>query len=195
MLEKKYKYITIYFIILQILLLFRNFLLNDFILLFFFCNHLTTLLAIGFYSKNIQLIKGLISVGLIPQLVYILEFFSELLFNTNIISSTGNLFFYHPLEFIITLLIHFTTLTIALLFTYKEKTNINSLKYSSIYLIVLFILTILLTPKSYDLNCVFNACGIQILQFTNFTLFWIPLTFLLIILPTYYFQKYISKII
>lgn len=195
MLEKKYKYIIIYFIILQLLLLFRNILLEELVLIFYFCNHIALLLSIGFYTKNIQLIKGLINIGLIPQFVYIIEFFSELFFNTNIISSTGDLFSYNPIEFTITILIHFTTLTLALLFTYKEKTTIQSLKYSSIYLIILFILTILFTPKSYDLNCVFNSCGIQILQFTNFTFFWIPLTFLLIILPTYYFQKYLSKII
>ena len=189
MVKNKFIYVGFYFIILQFLIIYINILLDDFILIFFLCNHISLFLAYGFLTKNIQLIKGLISVGLIPQLIYIIEFFSELFFNTNIISSTGNLFSYDLIEFIITLLIHFSTLTLAFYFTMKNKIKLSSLVYSIFYIIILFTTTILFTPKSYDLNCIFNSCGISFLQFPQILYFWIPITIIFIIMPTYYIQK------
>jgi hypothetical protein len=191
MLEKKYKYLAIYFIILQILIIYRNYILDDLILIFYFCNHIAILLAFGFFTKNFQLIKGLINIGLIPQLIYAIEFFSEIIFKTNLISSTGDLHTYSTITFIITLFIHFTTLFIAFYFVKNIKITKQSLIYSFSYILILYFTTILFTPIEYDLNCVYNACEISFLQFNNFIYLWIPITILFTIIPTYYIQKII----
>lgn len=188
----KYFILGTFFLVLQILILIRNQILNDPILFFYYCDHIPLLFAIGFYSKNIQLIKAMISVGLILQGIYLIDLFGGL-FGHYLTGTTKYLGKYTLFPLIVSLTMHITTI-IALIFTYKEKTNSKSLTYAFIYTTILYIATITLTPINYDMNCIFNACKITFLQFENYTNVWILLSFTLLTVPTYLFQKLLNKL-
>ena len=190
----KYKYLSLYFILIQILILIRNYLLNENILFYFYCDHIAFLLAIAFFIKNIPLIKALISTGIIAQTIYLTNLLTNLIFNFQIINLSTEYLTYSPLILAITIIMHISTILIALAFTYKEKNNIKSLKYAFIYTIALYITTILFTPVKYDINCISNACGMSFFQFNQQKLFWPIITFTLLTIPGHYFQEFLYKI-
>lgn len=190
----KYFYLGIYFSILQILVFIRNYTLNDNILFFYYCDHIALLLAIAFFIRNIPLIKAFISTGLILQLIYLLDLISYYLFSIKITGSTAYLTNYSLFAMIITLLMHLATAFVAIIFTYKEKNKSISLLYGFIYLIFLYLSTIFLTPKEYDMNCIFNACSVNAIYFDGFTTYWILIAFIFLVIPVHYLQELIYHI-
>lgn len=192
----KYFYLGIFFLVIQILVFIRNYLFDDQILFFYYCNHIALFLAIAFFMRNIPLIKAFISTGLIIQLIYLADLIAMLFFNTPLTGSTAYLLNYSLFPFIITLLTHFGTVFVALIFIFREKNKIISLIYGFLYLCFLYLTTILFTPKGYDVNCVYNACGASYMYFNGFTTYWIFIVFIILVIPTYYLQEllyYLSK--
>jgi len=192
----KYSCLGLYFVIIQILVFIRNYLSKDYITFFYYCDHIALLLAIAFFLRNIPLIKAFISIGLISQLIYATDFISSFFFNKQLTGTTAYLSNYSTLALIITLFMHLGTTFVALAFTFKEKNKKNSLIYAFLYTSFLYFITILFTPKEYDVNCVYNVCGKTYFYFDGFTTYWIILVFVFLIIPTYYFQEllyYISS--
>lgn len=188
------KIFIFYLILLQILVIIRNIQIESFQTFFYFCNHIPILIIIFLIYKKYNYLKALINIGFLIQFGWILDFFSKLIFDYYLFGSTFYIF-ENLLSFssLISILIHTTTLIPLFFIIKKEKTNEKSLYYSIIYLIFIFLLTILFTNPLYDINCVFNACQINFLQINYFTWIYLPLTIISIILPTYFIQKHFEK--
>jgi len=58
----------VFFVLLQIVAIFRN-LYFDYVYFFWFCDFVPFVLAIAFFLKKDEVIKGIINIGLFPQLI------------------------------------------------------------------------------------------------------------------------------
>mgnify|MGYP000126720072 CR=1 FL=1 len=192
--KDKFFYLGIFFLIVQTLVFIRNEILNDHILFFYYCDHIALFLSIAFFIRNIPLIKALISTGLILQLIYLIDLISYYIFGVEITGTTKYLISYDIFSMIVTLLMHLGTVFVALFYVYKEENKRISLFYALLYLIFLYTTTIIFTHPSYDMNCIFNACGLSISNINFYTKYWIGIAFLLLIIPTHLFQELIYKI-
>ncbi len=190
----KYKALALYFLIVQLLVFIRNHILGEQILFFYYCDNIALFLAVSFYLKNIELIKALISCGLVLQVIYLLDLLSILVRDEELTGTTIYLFGQDPFLLIVTLIMHFGTAFVALLFTYKEKNRPISLFYAFLYLCFLYFTTIWFTPPEYDMNCIYNACDVSAVYFNGFTKLWIPLTFIFLVIPAHLFQEVLYRI-
>lgn len=190
----RYFILGTFFLILQILVLYRNYFISEAISIYFFCNHILIILSIGFYLKNIKVINAIICVGLIPQFMWLIDFFSSLL-GFNLFGYSQYIFNQSLIMGLITFLIHISTF-VALVFTLnEEKIHFKSLIYASSYVVLIYFLTIVFTPVENDINCIYNACNISWLNFNYYTYLWIPLTILIIIIPTFLLIRKLEKMI
>ena len=188
----RYFILGTFFLILQILVLYKNYYISEAISIYFFCNHVLILLSIGFYLRNIKIINAIICVGLIPQFMWLIDFFSSLL-GFNLFGYSNYIFGQSLLMGTITFLIHISTF-ISLAFTLNdEKIHKKSLIYASSYVVLIYFLTLLFTPIENDINCIYSACNISWLYFDYYTYFWIPLMILIIIVPTYLLIRKLEK--
>lgn len=154
-----------------------------------FCDIGLLLFFIAFLTKNDQFIKGLISIGLFAQFVFILEVILYSLFHISLSSLPSDLFRTSQANIVISLIIHLFSTNFALLMTYKKKTTRKSLIYSAGVLILLWIMTIFFTPAVYNINYVFSLSFFFGLTMPFYTLLWPLIAFTALILPTYWFQK------
>ncbi len=193
--NKTYYWFGVYLLFLQILVIFRNvYIFEDLSVFVYFCDHIPLILAIAFLREDVNRIKTFVIVGFIPQLVWTIDFFANLLFNAQIFGHSSYSFELGTFSFLVTLGIHLLTCIPAFFLTLKTKTENNILLYSFGYLIFLYIATLLFTSPAQDFNCVYNACSVGFLQFPSFILFWIAITFGLVVIPTFLIMKVFSKI-
>lgn len=184
------KVFIVYLFFLQFIIVWRNFEIHNYDVFFFVCDHVAILLAISFFFEKYDWVKALINVGFLGQLFWLFDLLSKLVFDvylfgvTNYIFGGGSLFWG-----IVSSLVHLSTLIPALLLTMRYETKKSSFYYSILYLVIVYVLVLLFTNSQSDINCVYNACGISFLQFDYFTFFYLPIAVLLVLFPTYYFQK------
>lgn len=178
----------VFFLLIQLFILIVNINAQDYSFYYWFCNHTPLLFSIAFFTKKIQLIKGIISVGLLPQILWILD----LIFNVFSATLFGFTSYFFELESTLTifstLLIHVFTTTIALALTLSLKTKKTSLLYSFIYLILLLIITFSFTNSANNTNCIYEICGLEYIQIPLYTLLWPILTFIVFVIPSYILQ-------
>lgn len=183
----------IFFLLTQLFIIIVNINAQDYSFYYWFCNHTPLLLSIAFFTKKIQVIKGIVSVGLFPQMLWILD----LIFNVFNVTLFGFTSYFFELESTLTifsiLLIHIFTTTIALLLVFLQDTKRSSLLYSFIYLVLLLIITFLFTNPANNTNCIYEICGLEQFQIPLYTLFWPFLTFIVFILPSYILQDKLSN--
>ncbi len=183
--KKKYLYASIFFLSLQLLVIIKNLLTNNYIAFFWFCDFVPILFSIAFFLEDEQLAKGLINIGFIPQLAYFAILFSAVSFGIgtsqvfDILNSTR---FYIFSSFIL----HLVSVNVALFLTYKARPQQKSLIYSFAF-IFLMLLFSLLAPDSLNANYIhhFDFFGHTI---TYLIYFWIILTFVIVVVPTYFIQ-------
>lgn len=184
--KKTYILIGLFFIFLQIVAISRNMFL-DFVYFFWFCDFVPIILAVAFFLRNDQLIKGVVCIGLFPQILYIFSFIIRLFFGVSFLEGIDSLFGYNVFIIASSVVLHSATV-IAFFFTYKIKPNKFSLAYSFGILVSIYLIMISFTVPSDSINYVFilsNYFGIDALS-----LLWAPLTFLGVVLPTYLFQYF-----
>ncbi|MFW6310925.1 MAG: hypothetical protein ACOC1K_01690 [Nanoarchaeota archaeon] len=192
--KNKFFVASIFFVILQLLILYKYTYLSGFSNMLWFCSHASMILAIGFFFKNFNLIKAIISVGLIIQFFWFLDFLSNLVFGFFIFGATDYMFLDTSLfSYIISLFEHLTCL-IALLLTYKIKTERKVLIYAFIYLIILLIVTILFSGEGSNYNFVRNLLIFNELTFSGYQFFWIFSAMTFIVLPVYFFQIWLYNL-
>lgn len=186
-LKNRYIILSIFFIILQILVIIRNLIMKEYIVFFWFCDFFPILLSLAFLLKDEQLVKGFINIGFIPQLISSFSLFYAIFLGIDIVGF-ADILNYSNFYIIVSFLLHLLPLNIALLFTYKIKTEKKSLLYSFIILIIMFILTLIFTSPIKNINYVYNS---DFLGFTPhyYTLIWVVLAFVILVLPTYLIQK------
>lgn len=184
------KFFIFYLIILQILLIYRNIVNENFESMIYFCNHIPIIIAFLLLFENYDYLKAIINVGFLIQIGWILDFLSKLIFGFYIFGSTSYIFSSpYNISILLSILVHFTTLIPLFFIIRKEKTKTKTIYYSVVYLLILFVLSLFFTNPVYDINCVFSACNVGFLQFNKFTWFYIPIAVFLVIIPTYLIQK------
>ena len=184
-----YVLVGVLFIFLQIIVIIRN-LYSDFIFFFWFCDFIPIVLAIAFFFKKYHIVKGIVNVGLFPQLIYMTGFIVRIFFGISFFGGTDIFLNYDTLMIFFSILFHLATL-IAFSFTYKIKPTRETLIYSLLGLILIYFVMIFFTAPIDDINYVFllsNFFGAKV-----FSVFWIPITFLVVVLPTQGFQYLIYK--
>jgi hypothetical protein len=183
------------FLAIQVFIFSINLQADDKSFYFWFCNHIPILFSLAFFTKQYQLVKALISVGLLPQLIWILDLTLYGIFDITLFGFTNYFFTLEStLKMFSTLLIHVFSTLLALLFTYKIPVESKSLKLSFLYLIILSIVTFLFTKSSSNVNCLHQICGIESLTPPLFPFLWPIITFLIMVIPAFYLQKLLSKL-
>ncbi|MFP4401966.1 MAG: hypothetical protein ACLFPL_01940 [Candidatus Nanoarchaeia archaeon] len=182
------------FFCIQIFIFAINFQAEDKSFYYWFCNHIPILLSLAFFTKQYQIVKGLISVGLISQLLWIIDlslgYFEIILFGF-----TSYVFELESLLSVVSILfIHVFSTLLALMFTIHIQPTRKSLYVSFIYLILLQIITLTLTPEFENINCVYEICGVESLTPPFFSLLWSILTFIVMIIPAFFIQIGIFKL-
>lgn len=192
--KRKHLYLGILFLVLQVGIIIRNY-FDHFVNFFWLCDFTAVIIAIGFFSGNTKLVRGVLNILLIPQILYILAFSTKqfVLPHLNTIPSfIANLyhlgFVVRPAWFIASaLLLHLTGIA-ALFFTMRQPYDKTSLKYSLGLLLLVYLAAVFFTNPVDNINLVFTFS-----PHWAIALLWIPATFLVVVLPTYYFQKWLAR--
>lgn len=192
--KNKYQIIALWFLLLQILVLFENLIVYRYNIFFWFCDHAPLILAIAFFTKNKDLIKSIVNFGFIVQFIWVIDFLSKLILDKSALGVT-NYMFTGELGFLvlIPLLIHSLSVNVAFIHTYKIKPTTKVLVYSAIYIISIFALSLAFTPTERNVNCIHEICGLKQYTFQGYTSLWPILVFIIIILPTQGIQWLVYK--
>ena len=183
-----------FFIILQLFLIYKYTHITRFSNMLWFCSHTPLIFGIAFFTKNTTIIKTLISVGLIPQVLWVIDYLVKIFFGFFILGATDYMFMdISGLSYTISIVEHFFAAPLALFLTYKYKTKKKVLLYALIYLVLLLTLTLTLSGEEFNYNLTrFIPIG-EGITFTGYTYFWIILTMLIVVIPTYYFQIFLQR--
>ena len=176
-------------ILIQVAVILRDFIAGTQIYLLWFCDFAPLLIALGLIINNNQFVKGAINLTLLGQLYFI---FSAILFLATGINllQISELFDESLIAIIITLLLHLAA-PLALAWEYNKKPSRIAVFYSAIMMLVFYALTIAFTSPGKNINLVYSSD--YILGFTppGYTLYWPIMAFLVVIIPTYYLQKWL----
>jgi len=191
--DKNYYY-AYFFLLVQIIAIIRN-LLEGYNYYFWFCDFAPILFSIAFFIKNKNLVKGLINFGLIPQIIFLIDFVYLTSTGISPLGITFHLLKFNSFAIFSTILVHLTTF-FALLFTFRIKPNKWTLFDSIIFMLAVYVIMLTLTSPEGDVNYVYSTGNL--LSSFNFTIphivwLWPFLTFLIIILPTHGIQYLIYK--
>jgi hypothetical protein len=148
------------------------------------------LYALGFFLKNDHFIKGIVNLGLIPQTIYFGSVLILVLFKISLFEGVDFLLTVPPFIILLTLFFHASTF-FAFFFTYKTKPSKSTLYYSFIGVILVYFLVYFFSNPLDNPNYVFlfsNFFGAD-----KFSILWIPIAFLFIVLPTQLFQYFVWK--
>lgn len=194
--KMKHRFVAGFYLVLQLLLIWFNWGSDVDGLYVWYCNNVLLLFALSFYFEKYQVVKGLINVGFLAQLIWVLDVLSFVLFGNFLFGFSDYLFnLEHTALFVTTILIHVFSSFVALYFVFDKETKKESLMYSFFYVLALYFLVLLFTNPQSNVNCVFEICGLEeVIIIPFYTYLWPFLTFLVFALPTYYFQNYLSRV-
>ena len=192
--KNRYDLIVIFFVVIQFLIIYLAFRIDDFEILFWFCNHTPFMFALFFYFRKVDLIKSIINVGLLFQFFWTVDFFSKLFFDSFIFGATSYVF---EREFGILMLIpilsHLFVTSLSFILTYKYKPRLKSIFYSMIYAIVLYGFSLKFTLINSNVNCVHEICSLSYAPL-GYIYLWPVLILFLIIVPTHVIQYLVWKL-
>ncbi len=192
--NNRYFLIGLFFLFLQLFVVWGNYTKERYDVFFWFCNHTPLIFAFAFFIRSNNLIKGLINVGFIIQFLWTIDFIFKLFFNLYIFDVTRYVFEdISGIAVLVPILIHIVSTNLALYFTYKKRPNMKGLFFSLIYIIFLYASTLLYTLEQENVNCVYLLCGANSLTFSSYTYFWPILLFFVIVVPTHGIQYLIYR--
>ena len=179
-----YKKLALFFLFLQLVIVIRN-IYSSYSYFFWVCDFAPFIFFIGFLFKKEQLVKGLISIALIPQFIFLVGFISK----TILYLFGYGIFDYSYFYIIITIFFHFASL-FAISLSYGINIKRESLFYSFFLLIVIFFVTISFTSEQENINYIFEF---YFLNYPILPFLWVPLNFLIVVVPSYCLQKIIYR--
>jgi len=192
--ERKYFIIAIFYLILQIVVLIRH--QGNYLNFLWLCNFAPILFAVFFFMKKLQIIKSLISLTIVVDLFFLVDFFTSLIFNFGIFGQVQPYFQEGILLILLTVLLHLTGF-IALFVTHSVEPSKKTLWFSAAFLVLTYVVTLLFSPANSYYNYILGtrpgyvSPGIpQII----ITVLWPLLSFIFIVLPGYYFQLLIHRL-
>lgn len=174
----------VFFVFLQAVAITRN-LYFDFVYFFWLCDFVPIVLAIAFFVKKDEVIKGVLNIGLFPQLFYIGSFILRVGFGISILGDIEEIMDYNAFVIVSSVLLHLATV-VALGFTYKVRPHRKALGYSLFGLVLIYLVVGIFTTPADSINYVFFVSNF--FEVEALSIFWIPLTFFVVIVPTYWFQ-------
>ena len=190
-----FEWLAFFFLILQFFVLLGNLPSPRYDVFFWFCNHTPLIFAFAFAFLKINLIKGLICVGFLPQFIWTLDFLLRLFFDYNFFRITAYVF-ENSLGYwvLLPIGIHMFSTNLALLATYKFPTKNKVLTKAALYIALLYVTTIILTLPERNVNWL-QGIGKEgfLISFTGYQLVWPFFVFFVLVLPTYFFQKYLYE--
>jgi hypothetical protein len=194
--KRWYVIAALYFFLLQAAYVFTTTLTTppDLPSLFSYCNHAALLLALAFLFGRTQIVKAVVNIGLLIQGVWLIDFLGHLVFGLYIFGVTKYIFAV-PLSpaSIISIVEHSLTMLIAIAVTYKIRPRAISLIYSFLYILLLYIITLLFTPPVANVNCVFQACVFKTaLALPQFTALW-PVFVMILAIVGYLIQMWLYR--
>lgn len=184
--KTKYLLISLFFALVQIMVILRNYFLGYFVL-YWYCDFAPTIFAILFFFKANQAVKGYLNIGLIPQLIFLFGFFYKLVFDISLLGDVTNSLSTGLFYTLSTTISHLSTL-LALILVIKTKPSKKSLLYSFIFLMLIYAITILFTSPQEYINYVYSSGNLVSFRIPYLTLIWIPLAFVFLVIPTYFLQ-------
>lgn len=192
--RNKFYIAGVFFLILQILLIYKYTHLAELGNMFWFCSHAPIIFAIGFFTNNKNIIKAMVSVGLIIQLIWIVDYFVFLI-NGVFIIGAADYMVYQPsvLSYLISVFEHFSSIiALALIFKFKPEKKI--FLYTFIYLLLTLILILSFSHPSENYNLTQNIIIFNEFTFPGYTFAYVFLAMLILVVPTYYLQILFYKI-
>jgi len=178
----------VFFLILEAIVIFVNLDAGRPMVLFWFCNHIPLFLSFAFFSRNTALVKAFISVGLIAQALWTIDFIGKVFFDTFVFGYSKYVFGIQGFELFVPIIIHMFSIAIAFLATLREKTDKRVLLYAFVYLVVLQAITLAITLPEDNINCVQKICGFESINLPHYSFIWSILVFLILVLPAYLLQ-------
>lgn len=156
-------------------------------LLLWLCNNFCIFLAYACFTKNMQMLKGISYLGLIPQLLWMTDFISPA-FGFNVSSITD----YIAVDGLtytngVSIVLHMIVPPAILLLSFRAFPKPVSLVYGGFYAAFLFLTTLLFGMKSEDINCVKYACDIA--TYVPYHIWLWPLAAITLTLITYGFHR------
>jgi hypothetical protein len=183
--EKRY-YWAIFFIFMQIVVVFRNYSVN-YNHFFWYCDFVPLLFAFAFFIGNNNLVKGLINFGLVPQTVFLFNFIYVIIYGGYPIGINEVVMRFTPFFAISTIFTHLATI-LALILTFKIKPSKKILLYSVGFIFFIYFITLIFVSPDKEINFVYSAKSLLSplnLTIPNLTLLWPILIFLLVVLPSH----------
>ena len=126
--DRLYILVGVFFVFLQIVAIVRNLFL-DFVYFFWFCDFIPIILVAAFFLRSEQIVKGIVSIGLFPQLIYLFSFIVKLFFGVSFLDET-DLLFGHNVFIIFSSVVLHSASVIAFGFVYRIRPKAKSLFYS-----------------------------------------------------------------
>lgn len=179
-----YVFAGVFFVLLQVVAIVSNFYF-DYMYFFWFCDFVPVILAIAFFMRKDEIVKGIVNIGLFPQMLYIASFIVRVFFGIPFLDNIEVVLMHNSFVIFSAVFVHSATL-IAFVFTYKVRPRGRDLGYSLLGLILIYVVVSVFTAPVDSFNYVFllsNFFGIDALS-----IFWVPLTFLIVVIPTFWFQ-------
>ncbi len=183
----KEQVIIAYLILVQAMIILRDVLSNEYYSIFWFCDFAPILLISAFLMRDRQFVKGIINLGLIVQLLFIIDFLTFVFSGIQIPHITNT--FNHPAAYSVAALIMHMTIPIIFVLGYREKPDRRSLFYSIGMIMFLFAITLLFTPPSMNANAVFSTDFLVGFTLPYYPVFYPIAAFFIIVVPTYYLQR------
>lgn len=195
--SSKHRYIYLFsiLVILQLSLIFFQLSLGrDFTIFVWYCNHIILLTGIYFLLNRDDVIRGIIYIGIVPQLIWLFDVFYFIFFGIHPLNITNYVFeFTSIIPSIMSIIIHILGILIPLYFALRKEPETYELFYSFFYIVFLYIISLIFLPfSSFNLNCVDYNCLEFYIPF--YSILWPILTFLLVALPTFLIIKLLFRL-
>jgi hypothetical protein len=192
--EKGYLIFGWYFLFLQILIIIRLYIIDDFWFLVFYCYHTPIILSIGFFLRNIIIIRVMIITGLIGQSHQVIDFIYSIFYYPEDFALRFLIpYDYNYYVFFISFLSHFLMIIPLLFILYKNKIPKISMIFSFIYIGFVYIMAKLFVPVFYNTNFV-HTNELSFLPNTFYSELYLFYAIILVIIPTFVIQYYFNKL-
>lgn len=188
-----YFWTGVFFTVLGSIVAVNNFLYYEIYDFIWYCDIVLVFFAAGFFTKNDGLIKGLLNIGFLTQFIFIIEFLIELFFGISLSETISLILTQNIPSISISLATHLFSTNLALLITYKCKSDRSPLIYSVAAILILYFLTLFFTPPERNINYVFSSEFFFGVKIPFYAYLWPILVFVLVVVPTNWLQEFLYK--
>jgi hypothetical protein len=150
------------------------------------------LIGIGMSMRKPELIASQLNILAIPLVVWTIDFFHFLLTGNELLGVTSYFFdSSFPISSRMISLQHIFTVPVSLYALYKLKPEkmSNSLRISLIQMILAFAVTMLLTGRESNINCVYESCMNLGIGFLPYQIAWFASAFALVFATDFLIRK------